>query len=194
MNLVYNNGRFEARFSRDFQGDLDAVKTAGFKPDTSSGAWVWHTAKIPVLEKLRKNRPASGIAIDDATFEKYKELKEQFDKNEEIKKAAKAFEKERKAAEKEADYTPGEDGDLFDADGNLLLVWTIWKRSAEREGDWQAVLGSQGDKMTALRRLEDCERLVSDERYQYMAMPGDERPKQTLRGANQAPRGLRGGF
>ena len=119
MQIVYTNGRFEARFSQDFQGDLDAVKTAGFKPDTSSGAWVWHTAKIPVLEKLRVKRPASGIAIDNDTFQKYKELKEQFDKNEEIKKAAKALEKERKAAEKEAEYTPGEDGDLFDADGNL---------------------------------------------------------------------------
>lgn len=101
MQIVYANGRFEARFSQDFQGDLDTVKAAGFKPDTSSGAWVWHTAKIPVLEKLRKHRPDSGIAIDDATFQKYKELKEQFDKNEEIKKAAKKLEKERKAEEKE---------------------------------------------------------------------------------------------
>jgi len=96
MKLLYANGRFEARFSQDFQGDLDAVKAAGFKPDTSSGSWVWHTAKIPVLEKLREKRPASGIAIDNETFEKYKELAAQFEKNEEVKKAAKALEKARK--------------------------------------------------------------------------------------------------
>lgn len=119
MQIVYTNGRFEARFS-DFQGDLDAVKAAGFKPDTSSGAWVWHTTKIPVLEKLRKNRPVSGIAIDPETFAKYQELSEQFKINDDIKKAAKEFEREQKAKAKEAEYTPGaEEDDLFDADGNL---------------------------------------------------------------------------
>jgi len=100
MQIIYSNGRFEARFSQDFQGDLDAVKAAGFKADTSSGAWVWHTAKIPVLEKLREKRPASGISIDNDTFAKYKELSEQFRVNDEIKQAAKKLDKDRKKIEK----------------------------------------------------------------------------------------------
>lgn len=120
MQIIYANGLFEARFSQDFQGDLDAVKAAGFRT-TGPPAWTWYAPppSIPALNRLRKNRPASGIAINAETFAKYKELAEQFEKNEEIKKAAKKLAKEQKAKVKDEQYTPGEDGDLFDADGNF---------------------------------------------------------------------------
>lgn len=102
MNLRYNRslGRFEAEF-QDFQGDLAAVKAAGFKPDTSSGAWVWHAAKIPVIEKLRANKPPSGLTITPEGLLVYNELKENFDRNALIKAEAAKIEKARKKAAKE---------------------------------------------------------------------------------------------
>lgn len=64
MNLRWNSEqyRFEAEFSPDFQGDLAAVKAAGFKT-TGAPSWVWHTYKAASLNKLRENRPTSGLTI-----------------------------------------------------------------------------------------------------------------------------------
>jgi len=107
VNIRYSTayGRFEAEFSQDFQGDLAAVKAAGFKPDTSTGAWVWHTAKIPVLQKLRENKPASGLTITPDGLEVFKKLEETHNRNTLIKaeaaKIAKAQKKERKDKEQE---------------------------------------------------------------------------------------------
>lgn len=64
MNLRWNNtdSRFEAEFSADFQGDLNATKNAGFKT-TGPPGWVWYSIKAEPLNKLRENRPASGLTI-----------------------------------------------------------------------------------------------------------------------------------
>jgi len=96
MNLRYANSRFEAEFSPDFQGDLAAVKGAGFKYDSSSGYPVWHTIKVPVLLKLRANRPASGITINPDALEIFKLWLEAHEKNAEIKKAALELKKKQK--------------------------------------------------------------------------------------------------
>lgn len=107
MNIRYNavQRRFEAEFSTDFHGDLSAVKTAGFKPDTSSGAWVWWAVKIPVLNKLREHKPASGLTITNEAYAVYAPLAEQEAKNTEVKKQAAAINKkankERKEKEQE---------------------------------------------------------------------------------------------
>jgi hypothetical protein len=65
MNLRWNGTLrcFEAEFSSDFQGDLAAVKAAGFKTD-GPPQWVWYTAKAGPLNKLREARPASGLTIN----------------------------------------------------------------------------------------------------------------------------------
>src|SRR5271165_5837314 len=101
MNLRYANSRFEAEFSQDFQGDLAAVKSAGFKYDSSTGYPVWHTIKMPVLLKLRENRPASGITINPDALEIFKLWKEAHEKNEVIKAEVRKLDKERKKAAKE---------------------------------------------------------------------------------------------
>lgn len=84
MNLRWN-GRFEAEFSSDFQGDLAAVKAAGFKSDTSTGTWVWWTAKASVLAKLREKRPASGLTITADAKANYAPLAELEARNAKIK-------------------------------------------------------------------------------------------------------------
>lgn len=97
MNLRWSGTfrRFEAEFS-DFQGDLAAVKAAGFKPDTSSGAWVWWTAKSAVLTKLRNNKPASGLTITPEAREQYTALAALDAKNAEVKAALQKHQKEQK--------------------------------------------------------------------------------------------------
>lgn len=106
MNLRYNAGRFEVEFSADFQGDLSAVKAAGFKTD-GPPSWVWWTTKVPVLQKLRENRPASGLTITPEGLEIYKQLEEAFSKNAAVKaEAAKVIKAQKKAREEERHYTP----------------------------------------------------------------------------------------
>jgi hypothetical protein len=72
MNLRWNPTfhRFEAEFSTDFQGDLTAVKTAGFRTDGPPG-WVWYSLRAAPLNKLRENRPASGLTINADAKEQY---------------------------------------------------------------------------------------------------------------------------
>jgi hypothetical protein len=92
MNLRWNN-RFEAEFSQDFSGDLSAVKAAGFKPDMSTGAWVWWTSKAAPLQKLRENRPPSGLTITAEAKANYASISEMEAKNSKIKAEAKEYTK-----------------------------------------------------------------------------------------------------
>src|SRR5271166_1580008 len=63
MNLRWNStlSRFEAEFS-DFQGDLAAVKAAGFRTD-GAPQWIWYSYKAGSLAKL-KGRPGLTISPD----------------------------------------------------------------------------------------------------------------------------------
>ncbi len=107
MNIRYNAAfrRYEAEFTSDFNGDLSAVKNAGFKTD-GPPAWVWYTAKIPVLNKLREHKPVSGLTITPDALEVYKVQAEQEARKAELKKQFSVLEKkakkERKDKEQEA--------------------------------------------------------------------------------------------
>ena len=87
VNIRYNQtaGRFEAEFTTDFQGDLAAVKNSGFRCD-GPPTWVWWTAKLLVLNKLRKNKPQSGLTIAESAYQAYLALT----KIEEANEAARA--------------------------------------------------------------------------------------------------------
>jgi len=95
VNLRWNGSqrRFESEFSSDFQGDLAAVKEAGFKPDTSTGVWIWHSSKAGPLTKLREKRPASGLTIASDAKAIYASLSEMESKNDKIKAEAKEYSK-----------------------------------------------------------------------------------------------------
>lgn len=75
MNLRWNGSLrcFEAEFSSDFQGDLAAVKAAGFKTDGPPN-WVWYSNKAEPLNKLRESRPASGLTINPDAKEQFAAL------------------------------------------------------------------------------------------------------------------------
>lgn len=97
MNLNWNGtyNRFEAEFSADFQGDLAAVKAAGFKTEGPPG-WVWHSYKAEPLTKLRENRPQSGLTITPEAREQFTALVTVEAKNAEMKAQLAAHNKELK--------------------------------------------------------------------------------------------------
>lgn len=86
MNFNWNSelGRFEAEFSTDFNGDLAAVKMAGFKTD-GAPQWVWYTFKAGPLTKLRENRPASGLTISPEARKQFTALWTLEEKNAKLK-------------------------------------------------------------------------------------------------------------
>lgn len=141
MNIVYNSayGRFEAQFSVDFNGDLAAVKAAGFKTDGPPG-WVWWTVKLASLNKLRENKPISGLSINESAFQQYTHLSAMEAKNEEarakfapIKDEQNKAKKQRKREEiVERNYTktaiPHKPEELYDFIGaeDLLPMESKW--------------------------------------------------------------------
>lgn len=126
MNIVYNSqfGRFEAQFSTDFNGDLAAVKGAGFKCD-GPPTWIWWTVKLATLNKLREKKPISGLTINESAFQQYTILSEMEAKNEAARAAFAPVKEEQKKAKKPRKYVgqtgyvcglkiPHKPGELFD--------------------------------------------------------------------------------
>lgn len=74
MNIRYNAGSFEAEFTTDFNGDYNAVKAAGFRYEGLNR--IWYTSKLTVLNKLRENKPASGLTIAEDAYQAYLRLTE----------------------------------------------------------------------------------------------------------------------
>ena len=77
MNIRWDTTEsvFVAEFSQDFNGDLEAVKMAGFRT-FGPPAWVWYAPSLGIkaLNRLRENRPASGLTITPEALEVYKPL------------------------------------------------------------------------------------------------------------------------
>lgn len=91
---------FQAEFSQEhWSADLESVKAAGFRT-FGAPEWIWYAPPpgIKALNFLREKKPESGLAITELALEKYKNLKEQYDKKEEIKAALKEA---KKAAKKQ---------------------------------------------------------------------------------------------
>jgi hypothetical protein len=100
MNIRYNTqtGSFDVEFSTDFHGDLAAVKAAGFRYDGASR--VWYTNKLAVLNKLRENKPASGLTIAEDAYQAYLRLSEIEAKNAEVRKQFAPIKEEQDKAKK----------------------------------------------------------------------------------------------
>ena len=104
MNIVWNeiDRVFVAEFSADFAGDLEAVKNAGFKPLGVPPPWIWHAPSpgIRALNRLRQNRPASGLTISTEALAIYTPLAQIEAKNEEVRAALAAAKKLAKKEQK----------------------------------------------------------------------------------------------
>jgi len=121
---------FIAQFSTDFNGDLNAVKTAGFRT-TGPPQWFWYTSKLVALNKLRENKPVSGLTISEEAYTAYMRLSEIEARNAEARKLfapikekqAKAKKERKKQELKDRTYTtivipekPGQDYDHIGAE------------------------------------------------------------------------------
>lgn len=108
MNVRYNSieGRFEAEFSQDFQGDLQAVKEAKFHTD-GPPAWIWYAPSpgIKALNRLREKKPASGLTITPEALEIYRPLAEAEAKNDAVRKQLADFKKKQKKEQKKSENT-----------------------------------------------------------------------------------------
>ena len=104
MNIVWNeiDRVFVAEFSADFAGDLEAVKNAGFKPLGVPPPWLWHAPSpgVRALNRLRQNRPASGLTISTDALAIYTPLAQIEAKNEEVRAALSAAKKIAKKEQK----------------------------------------------------------------------------------------------
>lgn len=107
MNIRWNSteSRFEAEFSIDFQGDLEAVKTAKFHT-TGPPDWIWYAPSpgIKALNRLRAKKPASGLTISPEALAIYQPLAIQEAANEEVKKQL--AEAKKKAKKEEVQNAP----------------------------------------------------------------------------------------
>lgn len=98
MRVIWNSEeqKFQAEFAQEhWRGDMEAAKAAGFRT-SGPPAWLWTTSKASVLNKLRKNRPASGLTLTEVALEKFKFRDKQDTQKAELKKAFKVASKASK--------------------------------------------------------------------------------------------------
>lgn len=103
MNIQYDSARqeFYAEF-QDFQGDLEACKLAKFHT-TGPPDWRWYTQSVKALNRLRANKPQSGLTISPEALLIYTPLNDLEIKNEEVKARLKDARKAQKKQQKEAE-------------------------------------------------------------------------------------------
>lgn len=106
MNIRWDTAErvFVAEFSQDFAGDLEAAKMAGFRPLGVPPPWIWHAPSpgVKALNRLRQNRPKSGLTISPEALVVYQPLAELEAKNEAVRAQLAEIKKQRKKSEKEA--------------------------------------------------------------------------------------------
>jgi hypothetical protein len=98
MRIVWNEKEswFEAEISPGdaWRDDMESVRSAGFK--ASPPEWIWRTAQLAVLNKLRKSPSKTGLTISELALEKFQFLSQQHIKKLELKKL---FEQAKKEAQ-----------------------------------------------------------------------------------------------
>jgi hypothetical protein len=90
---------FAAEF-HDFQTDLDSVKSAGFRT-FGPPEWIWYAPPpgVKALNRLRENKPASGLTLTEVAFNKYKIASEKLEQKDALKKQ---FQDAQKIAKKQS--------------------------------------------------------------------------------------------
>lgn len=103
MRITWTNERFEAELTpgEKWREDMEAAKASGFKT-TGPPSWQWYTEKAAVLNKLRDNRPSSGLTLTELALQKYQTLNKHDEEKAALKKQ---FEAAKKEAEKSAPDT-----------------------------------------------------------------------------------------
>ena len=106
MRIVWNNDRFEAELTpgESWRPDKDSVQHAGFKTE-GPPTWTWFTTKASVLNKLRENKPLSGLIITEVALQKYKTQNEVELKKEQLRKQWQTAKKQAQKQSKDPDIS-----------------------------------------------------------------------------------------
>lgn len=88
MRIVWSEQEnyFQAEIppGENWRDDMELVRSVGFRT-SGPPMWPWFTTKYAPLEKLRDQKPKSGLTITELALQKYKFLKEQADQKDAIK-------------------------------------------------------------------------------------------------------------
>lgn len=103
MRIIWNDqdNRFLAELTpgEQWREDMEAAKSAGFKT-TGPPSWQWYASKAATLNKLRENRPKSGLVLTEVALQKYQQLNQKEEQKLALKKQFKTAQKEAKKQEK----------------------------------------------------------------------------------------------
>lgn len=107
MRIYWNESKnvFAAEF-HDFQSDLEAVKLAGFRT-FGPPEWIWYAPSpgVKALNRLRENKPQSGLALTEHAFNKYKLASEKLEQKDALKKQFKDAQKKANKESKDPDIS-----------------------------------------------------------------------------------------
>ena len=84
--------------------DMESVKAAGFKT-TGPPSWQWYCFKAKPLNKLRENRPKSGLVLTELALEKYKQINDREEQKAALKKEFQQADKAAKKASKDSEIS-----------------------------------------------------------------------------------------
>jgi hypothetical protein len=116
MRILWNENekQFEAQLTKGemWQADQAAASDAGFRT-AGPPAWIWRATRAAVLDKLKTNRPASGLTITKEALDAYNRLRAIEDRDAELKKFAKEQKKLQKKEQEhrqiESEREPGDE-------------------------------------------------------------------------------------
>jgi hypothetical protein len=103
MRILWNNDRFEAELTPGdlWRNDKDSIQAVGFRTE-GPPSWTWFTNKAANLNKLRENKPQSGLVLTQLALQKYQEINKQEEEKAALKKQFDLCKKEAgKVAKKE---------------------------------------------------------------------------------------------
>jgi hypothetical protein len=103
MRIVWDDqqNRFLAELTpgEQWRDDKDSIQAAGFQTDGPPD-WQWYTNKASTLNKLRENRPKSGLVLTEVALQKYQQINQKEEQKAALKKQFKQAQKQAKKFEK----------------------------------------------------------------------------------------------
>jgi hypothetical protein len=89
----------ELTINEQWREDMEAAKAAGFKTN-GPPQWHWYATKASALNKLRENKPKSGLVLTEVALSHYQSLNQKEEQKAALKKQFKTAQKQAKKTEK----------------------------------------------------------------------------------------------
>jgi hypothetical protein len=58
----------------------------------------------------------------------------------------------------------------------VIGVWHLYRRPKDSDASWEQYAGVKGDKRAVIVAMQEIGQYVANLEYDFLAMPGDERP------------------